>query len=75
MLKIVRSTFWRVSVDLQEIKQELDGRTVREALQTAGIRLKEHFQELDLVKGHKIDIEALKKTPDDPPLVGLTDPN
>jgi len=53
--------FLESSIDLQEIKNELDGRSVREALQTAGIRLKEHFQELDLVKGHKVDVEALKK--------------
>lgn len=53
--------FLESSVDLQDIQEELDGRSVREALQTAGIRLKEHFKELDLVKGQKIDIEALKK--------------
>lgn len=53
--------FLESSIDLKDIKKELDGRSVREALQTAGIRLKEHFQELNLLKGHKIDVEALKK--------------
>lgn len=53
--------FLESSIDLRDIRKELDGRSVREALQTAGIRLKEHFQELNLVKGHKVDIDALKK--------------
>ena len=53
--------FLESSVSLDEIKEELDGRSIRAALSTAGIRLKEHFKELNLVKGTQIDVEALKK--------------
>lgn len=49
------------SIYIEDIKEELDGRSIRAALSTAGIRLKEHFKELNLVKGQKIDIEAFKK--------------
>jgi hypothetical protein len=53
--------FLMSSVDLKDIEKELDGRSIRAALSTAGIRLKEHFKDLDLVKGAAVDLEALKK--------------
>lgn len=53
--------FLEQTISLEEIGEELDGRTVVAALRTAGIRLKGHFAELNLISDGQIDVEALKK--------------